>query len=151
MGYSSEQGTTNFIIQHSTNGTDWDNVGTTAAAGNSSVNKFYSYVHTAPSSGANYYRLIEQDFDGKQSYSKVIYIQLNGNSSHFSVYSAVASNGLLNIRLDKAATIQIFNSAGSQVMLKELQPGVQQLNLGKLSAGVYRIRANAETISFIIP
>lgn len=148
---ASEQGTKNFIIQHSANGIDWNKAGETPAAGNSSINKYYSYTDASPFSGANYYRLIQQDVDGRQTYSKVIYVYLGDQLFHFSVYPTVVTNGLLNVKLYKKLIVQIFNSVGNLVMLKELQPGIQQVKLGPLQAGVYQIRAAAETISFIIP
>ncbi|MEO6129983.1 MAG: hypothetical protein ABIP30_16660 [Ferruginibacter sp.] len=148
---ASEQGTTNFIVQHSANGIDWDKTGTTPAAGNSSINKYYSYMDVSPFSGANYYRLIQQDVNGRQTYSKVVYIYLGDQLFHFSVYPTVVSDGVLNVKLERKAIIQIFNSVGNKVLSKELQPGIQQLKLGVLPAGVYRIKAATETISFIIP
>jgi hypothetical protein len=150
-GTAFEQGTTNFIIQHSTNGSAWTDAGTITAAGNSTTDRLYSFVHTFPVKGANYYRLIQQDIDGKLHYSKVVFLNTNDPSSQLSVFPAVAANGLLNIKAGKAVNIVIFNSAGSLVMSKAYQPGVHQVNLGKLPAGLYRIRAGEETISFIIP
>ncbi|MBC7934930.1 MAG: T9SS type A sorting domain-containing protein [Rhizobacter sp.] len=150
-GTAFEQGTTSFIIQHSATGTNWTDAGTIPAAGNSTTDKLYSFVHTSPSRGANYYRLIQQDIDGRQDYSKILYLNLDDRSTHFSVYPNVAANRLLNIKLDKAANIQILNSAGSLVILKAYPAGVQQVDLAQLPPGVYRIRARNETISFIIP
>lgn len=148
---ASEQGTANFIIQRSTNGTDWDILGTTAAAGNSTNQKFYTYTDRSPFSGSNYYRLVQKDLDGNQSYSKIILLNRNNASFNFSVYPTLLTNGLLNVTLSKKASVQIYNSVGKLVMVKELQQGKQQLTLENLPSGMYRIRAATETISFIIP
>ena len=148
---AAEQGTANFIMQRSANGTDWNNIGTTAAAGNSTTQKFYSFTDVAPLSGSNYYRLVQKDVDGNQSYSKIIFLNSNDASFNFSVYPTLVTNGFLNVILTKKAPVQIFNSLGKLVMVKELQPGRQQLSLENLPSGIYRIRAATETISFIIP
>ncbi len=148
---AAEQGTSHFIIQRSANGTDWDNIGTTAAAGNSTNQKFYTYTDVVPFSGTNYYRLVQKDLDGNQSYSKIIFLNRNENLFNFSVYPTMLTNGLLNVKLTKKMPVQIFNCVGKLVMVKELQPGIQQLNLENLPSGIYRIRAATETLSFIIP
>lgn len=148
---AAEQGTSNFIIQRSANGIEWNNIGTTAAAGNSTTQKFYSFTDVAPLSGSNYYRLLQKDVDANQSYSKIILLNRNDASFNFSVYPTLLTNGLLNVTLSKKVPVQIFNSLGKLVMVKELQPGRQQLSLENLPSGIYRIRAATETISFIIP
>jgi len=148
---ATEQNSRDFIIQQSINGTDWNTVGTTLAAGNSSTVRSYSYVHTTPGNGANYYRIIQQDIDGRQNYSKVLVINLRDKSAHLALYPSVAANGFINVKLDKKTQVQVFNSSGSVVMVKELQQGVSQLLLDKLPAGVYHLKAGNENCSFIIP
>ena len=148
-GTAFEQGTTNFIVQHSRNGTDWNDVGAIAAAGNSSTDKLYSFIHVSPVSGGNYYRLIQLDMDGKQSISKVVYIHLK-NRLAMTVYPTLVTNDLLKIKADKKMSIRVFNSVGTLVLVKALQPGENRLTLERLPAGVYMVRANEETASFII-
>ncbi|RYY70251.1 MAG: hypothetical protein EOO13_07170 [Chitinophagaceae bacterium] len=147
---AAEQATSEFVIQRSINGRDWDNISTTAAAGNSSVPTFYSYTDIAPSTSIIYYRVLQKDSNGQQSYSKIIFVDTKDNAENFSAYPTLVTNGILTIKLMKAQPVQIFNSAGKLMLVKKLSAGSQPLSLGNLPPGVYRIRAAAETISFII-
>ncbi len=146
---TNEKETENYLVQHSTNSTDWNTIGTKAAAGNSNTILYYTFIHNIPVNGYNYYRLIQRDIDGKESFSKVVYINLAAARQQISVYPNPVVNGKTNIRLEKATTIQVYNSAGAIVMRKNLQAGTQQLELDQLPKGIYQIKAGDETISFI--
>ncbi|OYW18518.1 MAG: hypothetical protein B7Z54_05905 [Sphingobacteriales bacterium 12-47-4] len=43
-----------FVIQHSANGAQWNDLTFIAGAGNSTTEKRYAYLHTAPVKGSNY-------------------------------------------------------------------------------------------------
>lgn len=62
---ATELQTADFIIQHSTDGFHWEDLGTLPAAAYSSGPHAYSFIHNSPSDGRNLYRLIERDLDGK--------------------------------------------------------------------------------------
>ena len=68
----------NFIVQTSANGTTWNTIATVSASGNTSSIRHYNYLHTSPTTGYNYYRIMETDVDGKYNYSLVrrIYFEL---------------------------------------------------------------------------
>ncbi len=53
-----------FIVEHSTNGVDFAQVGTVGAAGNSNVSQDYSFLHANTATGVHYYRLKEVDVEG---------------------------------------------------------------------------------------
>jgi hypothetical protein len=59
-----------FIIEHSTDAFNWDNLQTVQAAGNSNETLEYSFMHYFPYNKINYYRLKQVDFDGN---SEVFY------------------------------------------------------------------------------
>ncbi len=59
-----------FDVQTSRNGTDWQSIGTVAAAGNSNTVKRYSFEHVSPGKGINYYRLKLVDIDAQFEYSQ---------------------------------------------------------------------------------
>lgn len=147
---ATEQGTTNFVVQHSDNGVNWSPIGTIAAAGNSTGMKAYSFTHTTPTTGHNYYRLAQLDSDGRQQFSTILFYDVKDKSTQLAVYPGLAANGFVNVKLGKRMVVQVFNQAGTVVMMKELQAGVSQLPTGHLPAGVYRIKAGTETGAFII-
>lgn len=57
-----------FEVLHSVNGLEWEVAGTIPGAGNSSTTVHYSFVHTSPVAGINYYKLSQQDFNGTREY-----------------------------------------------------------------------------------
>lgn len=143
-----EQGTRDFTVQHSADGNSWTTIGTLAAAGSSAVGKAYGYFHSSPINGENYYRIVQRDLDGAESFSKVISVNLAEKSILLSLFPNPVRNSGLNINLEKAATVQIFNSSGITVLKKELSSGLQVLHLPALPAGIYYLRAGERTVSF---
>lgn len=69
---SSEKNTTLYEVQRSTNGRDFETIGTVKAAGNSSILLNYTFTDEVPSIGTNFYRLNTVDIDKSNSYSKTV-------------------------------------------------------------------------------
>ncbi|RYY49591.1 MAG: hypothetical protein EOO06_06725 [Chitinophagaceae bacterium] len=145
-----EEGTARFSIQRSANGRDWETIGNVAAAGTAAIATYYSFTDRMPLNAANYYRLTQKDLNGNQAYSKVVFIDLQNQALDFAVYPTLLSNGRLNVRINKSLPAQVFNAAGKLVLTAVLQPGTQQIVLGNLPSGLYRIKAAGSTLSFII-
>lgn len=62
---SSENNNSHFNVERSANGTDFTIIASRKGTGTTSVVQQYSYTDYNPISGANYYRLIQYDNDGK--------------------------------------------------------------------------------------
>lgn len=76
---ASEQNSSHFTVQRSTNGIEYENTGRVNAAGHSSNAQAYSWsddITAIKNVKTLYYRLLQVDRDGKHSYSKVIYVRL---------------------------------------------------------------------------
>lgn len=71
---ASEDNNDRFEVERSANGTEWQKIGQVAGAGNSSVNRSYSFTDLS-TSGTAYYRLKQVDFDGQYEYSKVVVLE----------------------------------------------------------------------------
>jgi uncharacterized repeat protein (TIGR02543 family) len=63
---ASEHNSLNFIVQHSEDGTTWNDIQTISAAGNSTTTLDYSIEDRSSVEGTSYYRLIQTDQDGGQ-------------------------------------------------------------------------------------
>jgi hypothetical protein len=74
-----------FTLERSTDGTNYETIGTLAGAGNSSQTHNYSFVDEEPLKGTSYYRLKQTDFDGNYKYVKVIPVSCN-NVAEFTIY-----------------------------------------------------------------
>ncbi len=68
----SETGTKDFLVQHSTNQSTWNTIGTVPAVGKSTTTLQYAFTHTKPAAGINYYRLVQRDIDNNSSLSKTV-------------------------------------------------------------------------------
>jgi hypothetical protein len=75
-----ENNTSFFDIQYSTNQVNWRSLGTVTAAGNSDTEKKYAFVHADPAPGANYYRLRIVDADGHSTLSEIRELSFTGPS-----------------------------------------------------------------------
>lgn len=147
---ASEQNTQDFIIQHSVDGVQWNTTGTVQAAGNSSSVQQYSFIHDHPAKGLNHYRLWQRDADGRSSYSKIISLVNNGRDKQLLVYPVPVSDGKLNILLQEATTITLYNNAGILVLSKQLPAGNSLLELGRLPKGTYHLKAGKEAALIVI-
>ncbi|MEX1193000.1 MAG: hypothetical protein WED10_12675 [Brumimicrobium sp.] len=63
----SEQNNNHFILAYSKNGIDWTEFDKIDGAGNSNTTLEYSSIHRDYKSGINYYRLLQEDIDGKKT------------------------------------------------------------------------------------
>ncbi len=147
---SSEQNTANYAVLHSTNGQQWETIGTVNAAGNSSVSSSYSFLHQSPFTGNNYYRLLQTDLDGNHSYSKVIGLLIGQERSSSVFPNPVARNASFSIQVKQKVTIELFNSSGQLVLQKNLPAGLHKISVGSLPAGVYRLREGDKNTSILI-
>lgn len=147
---SSEQNTANYTVLHSTNNQQWETIGAVNAAGNSSVNRNYSFIHQSPFAGNNYYRLLQTDLDGNKSYSKIISILTNQDRGSSVFPNPVSRNTSFSIQLKQKGTIELFNSGGQLVLQKNLPAGLHTISVGSLPAGVYRLTEGDKNTSILI-
>ncbi len=146
----SEQSTSSFSIEHSVNATSWTNIGNIAAAGNSSTSKAYSFNHPTPNNGRNYYRLAQQDVNGRITYSNIIYMDTRNKASDLAIYPSVVLNGFVNVKLSIKTIVQVYNPGGAVVLSKTLPAGVSQVPVNSLPSGIYHLRAEGQTETFVI-
>lgn len=146
---ASESGSKDYVIQRSTNGTDWENLGTVDAAGNTQNESYYSFEDKAANNINYHYRLEQRDLDGKSSYSKIATVRAGGNRL-LSINPNPVVNGTATLVLNKAAEVTIYNSTGIVVLKRKFAAGNHPINLGRLAAGTYFLSTGEERLSFII-
>jgi len=54
-----------FVLYHSTDLQNWLNIGSVEGAGNSLNPTNYSFIYDSPSEGVNYFKIQQEDFDGR--------------------------------------------------------------------------------------
>ena len=136
----SETDNEKFIIERSSDGLNWENIGEIMGAGNSSTKIDYEFLDDRPIIGMNYYRLKQVDFNGSWEYSDIISIDLRNK---FVLYPNPAEDQVqLVLEEDKALplSLQITNAQGTIVYRDLIQENFHEIDLSELSSGVYFVR-----------
>ncbi|RYZ16885.1 MAG: T9SS type A sorting domain-containing protein, partial [Sphingobacteriales bacterium] len=134
---ATEDNTQQFLVQHSTDGSAWNSIGTVKAAGNSTALLNYEFTHSNPVEGTNFYRLLQQDRDGQSTYSRVLAINY-GKALKAAWYPNPVTNQLI-IRTASAqpGLVTLFNAGGQPVKRARISGNETQVDLTGLPAGVY--------------
>jgi hypothetical protein len=103
---TSETSSSEFEIQHSLDGKQWQSIGSLAAAGESSTDKNYEFVHAGPVDGRNnLYRLKMIDIDGTFALSSIKSIFF-GQRSAGRIYPNPAAAGKLTVDVKNWESVQ---------------------------------------------
>ena len=132
-----------FIIEHSIDGNNYQDIMQVKSAGNSAVKQSYNFLHRNPANGLNYYRLKQIDLSGAYNYSNVR-IEKYSTNNLYKVYPSHASNSI-NIDLSEPTlektNIYIYDFMGRMLMSEEISKESRQseLNISNLESGQYII------------
>ncbi|MBP7821419.1 MAG: hypothetical protein KA010_00755 [Saprospiraceae bacterium] len=77
---SNEINNDHFVVQHSFDGLSFQDIAQIKGAGTTNVEQQYQYLHSKVEQGTHYYRLMQMDFDGNKSYSRVEMIEMLGST-----------------------------------------------------------------------
>ena len=140
---TSEINTKDFTVEYSTDGSNWNPIGTVIAKNRASNN--YNFIHTNPVIGNNYYKIKMNDLSGSYKYSNVRIIKRTRNTPTL-VLIPNPSNDLTTLYVARnAATtfINIYDAAGSCVKKMNIKNGSQQaeINTSTLAAGIYVVES----------
>jgi len=124
-----------FVVEHGKDTSHFETVGVLKRTGTSTQ---YDLTDNNPSSGINYYRIKCTDSAGLVIYSKILQIRISGNSG-FKFYPNPADK-LLIVEIGHFADLQIISSVGTVLISKQLQSGVQIINVSALEKGEYVLR-----------
>jgi hypothetical protein len=137
-----------FIIERSTDGRNFSNVGTVKGAGNSRLVKNYNFLDPNANAPKCYYRLKQVDFDGTFSYSDPIVVQKKiANNLLIVNVSSERTPKNFSVSLDAAnagsVTCQLRDMQGRVVMeqQKSVFAGLNNLtfDLSTQAEGAYRL------------
>lgn len=139
-----------FTIERSTDGRNFLPLETIVGAGNSSATLNYSFNDTKPLSGINYYRLMQTDYDGKFSYSKVMTAKFGtGGTKGMLSINSVSPNPFkesfsitYSVEDNSEVAISIFNTNGQNVFSQKenASKGTNRFdfnNAAQLPDGIY--------------
>lgn len=150
-GTSIELNADYFEIQKSEDAVNWMKIGSVDAAGNSEKLKEYSFTDPSISSQRSYYRIIENDRDGKKQFTRILENDCSVIIENQLVISPNPVQDGLQICLtsDKISTIEanIYDISGrlilskSEVKLNNSGQGI--ISVSGLHAGLYVLKINS--------
>ncbi len=143
-----------FEIQHSRfNGGNqefrFDKIGEIQAAGHSTTELEYNFLHEQPLVGVNYYRLKQFDLDGTFEYSKTVSVLFDElENSIIKIFPNPVKN-VLHIITERPTKIRISNVQGQILIATEIS-NAQELDVSHLTDGIYFITYNSISHKFVI-
>ncbi len=137
---ASENNNKGFEIQRSKDGINWNSIGFVNGAGNSSVEKNYSFNDATPLPGKNLYRLIQYDFDGNRSFSSVVTVDIF--KAGYYTLSNNPGNGVYRLHINAAngVEISVLDLAGRRLIRKTIDAGIQDVDISKYAQGTYLLQ-----------
>ncbi len=101
----------------------------------------YSYTDAHPGMGTIYYRILQEDNDGRYSYSKVVSVTFHLPQVAFAVIANPVINGQLQLKVYNTTVMNIYNAGGSLLFKQQLAEGTITINLSRYAKGVYWLQA----------
>jgi hypothetical protein len=141
---ASETNNKGFHIERSNDASTWETIGFVKGAGNSQQRLTYSFTDNTPLS-ISYYRLRQEDNDGRTTNSSVVSVSQNGKLN-----VKIAPNpakDVVNISLDKESEknfVTVYDVVGRSVATAQFSGNQSELNVSNLIKGIYFINVQTD-------
>lgn len=143
---ASEENSQDFIVQHSTNGRQWNNLETIPAAGNSSALRSYSATHNLPETGTvHYYRIAQRDLDQSIRYSDIRKVLIAASTASLEILGNPAKGPVITLRWNQPNSVDavLMDPQGRIVQKQKLRNGIQTLTIPHFVPGIYLLKADS--------
>lgn len=145
----SEQNSSHFIVQRSTDGENFENIGEVPAAGNSNVILDYHFVDMEAMGNIIYYRLKQVDYNGQYDHSKTIVVSKEDNEQmEVTAYPNPVQNRL-SIRFSdeqEKVLLEITDMNGRKLYEKEYSSVSDiQVDTGSWISGIFFLKICSES------
>lgn len=133
-----------FIVEKSTNGASWSQLGTVPGAGNSTETIDYYLEDAQPVLGNNYYRLKQVDYNGTIKTSDIRLVIFNGHGG-IGIYPNPATNKfIVTLENIEASEITFYDAMGKLVQLPIIASSKDALefSVDRISEGIYYIKVD---------
>ena len=114
---------------------------------NSSSVVNYTFNDENPLKVGNYYRLKQNDIDGKFTYSNIIEVQ-NNNTNTFGV-SPNPSNDKIYVSGITENTVYSITNIQGQVLQSGVLKNYEPITISNLQQGLYFLRTTSQTAKFV--
>jgi hypothetical protein len=146
-----ESNNSGFEIQRSRDGINWTTIAFVSGAGNSTIERSYTYRDASPQKGRNYYRLKQVDLDNKSKFSEVRSVTFA--SDYTIVYPVpTADNVVIELRDSKliGSRATLSDQHGKLVQQITITKMQQQVSLASLPAGIYLLRMEDGSVNKLV-
>ncbi len=135
-----------FVVQRLVHGAQWDSIGTVKGANNSNqVHHYEFYDHNIGNFSFAYYRVVQYDYDGQSSASKIVYVDRSsfGNSSSLIKIGPNPADRYIDIAVQdelfhtNSYHVKLTSVLGVNVYDSELSESTTRIDLSNLSSGNY--------------
>jgi hypothetical protein len=144
---ASEKNNDYFTVERTKDGKDFLTITKVPGAGNSSTTHYYTANDDAPQNGISYYRLMQTDFNGSNSYSKLVPVRINENDFGINYLYADQNGAEIYFVIKSLAgniTVDVVDVLGriviSQKLFSTAQNEVLKINSSLLKSGIYTLR-----------
>ncbi len=145
---ASEMNNEYFSLEKSGDGISFIEIKKIKGAGNSNSIKNYEIIDLPNSSGTNYYRLKQTDFNRSYNYSNVIAIDNNLKENNFNVYPN-PSAAEFSLQISEVSSVTVYSYEGK--IIETFFDVNENFSFGKdYSAGIYFVKACGDQNNFSI-
>jgi hypothetical protein len=136
-----------FAVEHSTDGTYFQEIGTQSGEGDFVGELTYNFTHAHPASGANYYRVKQVDYDGGFSFSNIA--SVNFQFGKVTLYPNPTS-GPVSVETLVAGRLAVYDFVGRLIMEIPLAAGNTEISLQDFPDGLYVFRIDGGEVWKVI-
>ncbi|HTB52327.1 MAG TPA: T9SS type A sorting domain-containing protein [Ferruginibacter sp.] len=136
-----------YELEYCTDGISYSTILTTETPQGAPTNN-YSYLHTTPSVGTNYYRIKIVNDDGSFSYSNIVPIDIQNDNTAIISPNPATDNIVIALPNANKSVVNIYNSTGILVKTTTVYSIKNTLDIHNLPSGTYFINVieNGATI-----
>jgi|GEM_PF-358107 len=142
-----------FLVERSEDGKHFETIGRVKGAGNSNQVLSYSFIDENPLTGANYYRLVQVDYDGASNTSQVVLVSIT--SLYQITISPNPTSGVFTLtnKFGAAETLELslVDAVGKELMSfkEQASAGLFQktIDISHFSDGLYVLLVKTKTES----
>lgn len=140
---TNEVNTSHFIVERSSNGTDFTSTGEIKAKNTPGQHDYY-FTDQLPShllsASTLYYRLLQVDKDGKSSYSQIVPVKIG--ISNKIILSPNPAKDYIHVFAPGSKSFSIISTAGTEVFSTGLNPKQDSatIRFGNLAKGIYLVK-----------
>jgi hypothetical protein len=139
---ASETGPDFFTVQRSMDAVSWENFDRIPGNGSSDSLSQYQVTDPSPFSGRTFYRIMQTEWNGAQSFSEVKWVELQIPVSTIRIYpNPAAENLYIASSGTEPITVTLFSGDGQRIKVPSNYNGNQvTLSVTCLNAGIYFVR-----------